>query len=73
MTKLFLIISFCSIGAVSSAQKKFYAKLQLIYPEQLTYDTLLVKDAESKMVSETSTLKRRKDDSNLFNKCGFPD
>jgi len=54
--KFFLTVSLCVLCAISSAQKKIYAKLQLIYPVQLTYDTLLIKDSKGKAVSEMSTL-----------------
>lgn len=54
--KFFLVISFCTVCITSSAQKKLYASLQLVYPGELTYDTLLIKDSEGKMVSEKSKL-----------------
>ncbi|HEV8082768.1 MAG TPA: redoxin domain-containing protein [Chitinophagaceae bacterium] len=56
--RFFLIISFSSVSIASAAQKKFYATFQLIYPMGLTYDTLLVKNSESKVLSETSKLTR---------------
>lgn len=54
--KFFLVISFCLVSITSTAQKKFYANLQFVYPTRLTYDTLLVKDSEGKLVSRTSKL-----------------
>lgn len=54
--KYFLIISLCTVWVISTAQKKYFTTLQLVYPTQLTYDTLLVKNAEGKVLSETSTL-----------------
>lgn len=38
----------------SKAQTDVYANLQLVYPANLTYDTLIVKDAKGKIVSQTS-------------------
>jgi thiol-disulfide isomerase/thioredoxin len=43
---------------VSVAQNKYAATLQLVYPTQLAYDTLLVKDDEGKIISETSKITR---------------
>jgi thiol-disulfide isomerase/thioredoxin len=53
--KIFLIISYCVVCITSTAQKKIYASLNLVYPVQLTYDTLLVKNSLGKVISETST------------------
>lgn len=39
---------------MSKAQSNLYANLRLIYPANLTYDTLLIKDAKGKTVSETT-------------------
>lgn len=52
--KFFLIISFYTVCIATTAQKKFYATFQLVYPVRLTYDTLLVKDSEGNVISETS-------------------
>lgn len=54
--KFVLLISFCALCLSLTAQKKIYAKLRIVYPRQLTYDTLLIKDSESKVASKTSEL-----------------
>lgn len=50
----------------SKAQKKIYATLQLVYPVQLTYDTLLVRDSEGNVISETSKVTRNGKTSNTY-------
>ncbi len=56
--KLFLIMGFFTTSVVSIAQNKFSAKLQLKYPESITYDTLIVKNSEGKVLSEMSKLNK---------------
>ena len=50
----------------SKAQKKIYATFQLVYPARLTYDTLLVKDSEGNVISETSKVARNGKTSNTY-------
>lgn len=52
--KLFLLTGFCLIALFPKAQTNVLANLQLVYPANLTYDSLLVKDANGKSVSPTS-------------------
>jgi thiol-disulfide isomerase/thioredoxin len=52
--KYILILTFCILYITSAAQKKIYAKLQLVYPIELTYDTLLVKGSKGEVLFEIS-------------------
>jgi len=56
--KFIISICFCILSLASTAQKNYYATLRLVCPMQLAYDTLLVKNSEGKVVSETSALTR---------------
>ena len=52
--KFILILAFCTSCITSAAQKKVYAKLQLVYPVTLTYDTILVQSGASEIIFENS-------------------
>ncbi|MGN6299176.1 MAG: TlpA family protein disulfide reductase [Ginsengibacter sp.] len=54
--KFLLIITLSLLCLTLPAQKAHYAKLKLIYPIQLTYDTLLVKGPKGEILSEISSI-----------------
>lgn len=56
--KFVLVINFCLLPITTAAQSRFYSNLKLVYPVQLTYDTLLIKDSEGKILSEISTVSK---------------
>ena len=66
MMKFLLIVCFCTEFLVATAQKKNYATLRLTYPAQLTYDTLLVKDADGSVLSPQSKLIKGKSITNVY-------
>lgn len=54
--KIFLIIiTLCTVGLTSTAQKRLYAKLHLVYPQQLGYDTLLIHDSKGNLLTPIAT------------------
>jgi len=56
--KFLLIITLSLLCLTLPAQKAHYAKLKLIYPTELTYDTLLVKGPKGEVLSKTSSVTR---------------
>ena len=56
--KFFLVLLFFMPCIASNAQQHSQATFNLVYPEGLVYDTLLVKNSEGHALSETSTKKR---------------
>ena len=58
MKSVLFINIFCLLFSVSNAQKINVATLRLIYPTNLTYDTLIVTNSKGDVVEENFKLKR---------------